>query len=46
MKSARALKEAADIMSESPAAIQLRYLQVLYFFVLSLFIAKDLSKSH
>lgn len=28
MKSARALKEAADTMCESPAALQLRYLQV------------------
>jgi erythrocyte band 7 integral membrane protein len=28
-KSARALKEASDIMSESPAALQLRYLQTL-----------------
>jgi hypothetical protein len=28
MKSARALKEAADVMCESPAALQLRYLQV------------------
>jgi erythrocyte band 7 integral membrane protein len=28
-KAARALKEAADIMMESPAAIQLRYLQTL-----------------
>lgn len=27
MKSARALKEAADTMCESPAALQLRYLQ-------------------
>ncbi|CRK86418.1 CLUMA_CG000062, isoform A [Clunio marinus] len=29
MKSARALKEAADTMCESPAALQLRYLQTL-----------------
>lgn len=29
MKSSRALKEASDIMSESPAALQLRYLQTL-----------------
>ncbi|GLV38455.1 uncharacterized protein CBL_12994 [Carabus blaptoides fortunei] len=29
MKASRALKEAADVMSESPAAIQLRYLQTL-----------------
>lgn len=29
MKAARALKEAADIMSESPASLQLRYLQTL-----------------
>lgn len=28
-KASRALKEAADVMSESPAAIQLRYLQTL-----------------
>ena len=28
-KAARALKEAADIISESPAALQLRYLQTL-----------------
>ena len=28
-KSSRALKEASDIMSESPAALQLRYLQTL-----------------
>jgi erythrocyte band 7 integral membrane protein len=28
MKSSRALKEAADTMCESPAALQLRYLQV------------------
>ncbi|KAL4219258.1 hypothetical protein ACF0H5_021840 [Mactra antiquata] len=28
-KAARALKEAADVMAESPAAIQLRYLQTL-----------------
>ena len=28
-KASRALKEAADIMAESPAAIQLRYLQTL-----------------
>jgi erythrocyte band 7 integral membrane protein len=28
-KASRALKEAADIMTESPAAIQLRYLQTL-----------------
>lgn len=30
MKSARALKEAADTMCESPAALQLRYLQVSF----------------
>ena len=29
MNSARALKEAADVMAESPEAIQLRYLQTL-----------------
>lgn len=29
MKSARALKEASDVMCESPAALQLRYLQTL-----------------
>lgn len=29
MKSSRALKEAADVISESPAALQLRYLQTL-----------------
>ncbi|PAA89121.1 hypothetical protein BOX15_Mlig024621g2 [Macrostomum lignano] len=29
MKASRSLKEAADIMSESPAALQLRYLQTL-----------------
>lgn len=29
MKASRALREAADILSESPAAIQLRYLQTL-----------------
>lgn len=29
MKSARALKEASDIMMESPASLQLRYLQTL-----------------
>lgn len=29
MKAARALKEAAEIMSESPASLQLRYLQTL-----------------
>lgn len=29
MKASRALKEAADIMSESPASLQLRYLQTL-----------------
>jgi erythrocyte band 7 integral membrane protein len=28
-KASRALKEAADVMSESPAALQLRYLQTL-----------------
>ncbi|CAN7992664.1 unnamed protein product, partial [Ixodes hexagonus] len=28
-KSSRALKEAADVLSQSPAAIQLRYLQTL-----------------
>lgn len=28
-KASRALKEAADVMMESPAAIQLRYLQTL-----------------
>ena len=28
-KASRALKEAADVMSESPVAIQLRYLQTL-----------------
>lgn len=28
-KAARALKEAADIMAESPATMQLRYLQTL-----------------
>jgi erythrocyte band 7 integral membrane protein len=28
-KAARALKEASDIISESPAALQLRYLQTL-----------------
>ena len=28
-KAARALKEAADIISESPSALQLRYLQTL-----------------
>ncbi len=27
-KASRALKEASDVMSESPAALQLRYLQV------------------
>lgn len=29
MKASRALKEASDVMSESPAALQLRYLQTL-----------------
>lgn len=29
MKAARALKEASEIMSESPASLQLRYLQTL-----------------
>lgn len=29
MKSSRALKEASDVMSQSPAALQLRYLQTL-----------------
>lgn len=29
MKASRALKEASDIMSESPATLQLRYLQTL-----------------
>lgn len=29
MKASRSLKEAADVMSESPAALQLRYLQTL-----------------
>ncbi len=28
-KSARALKEAADVIAQSPAALQLRYLQTL-----------------
>ena len=28
-RSARALKDAADVISQSPAAIQLRYLQVI-----------------
>ena len=28
-KASRALKEAADVMAESPAALQLRYLQTL-----------------
>ena len=28
-KASRALKEAADVMNESPSAIQLRYLQTL-----------------
>ena len=29
-KSSKALKEAADIISQSPAALQLRYLQVMF----------------
>ena len=29
MKASRALKEAADVMAENPAALQLRYLQTL-----------------
>lgn len=29
MKASRALKEAAEVMSESPSALQLRYLQTL-----------------
>lgn len=29
MKASRALKEASEVMSESPAALQLRYLQTL-----------------
>ena len=29
-KSSKALKEAADIIAMSPAALQLRYLQVIY----------------
>jgi erythrocyte band 7 integral membrane protein len=29
MKASRSLKEAADVMAESPAALQLRYLQTL-----------------
>ena len=29
MKASRSLKEAADVISESPAALQLRYLQTL-----------------
>lgn len=29
MKASRALKEASDVMIESPAALQLRYLQTL-----------------
>ena len=31
-KAAKALKEAADIIAQSPAALQLRYLQVTYSF--------------
>jgi erythrocyte band 7 integral membrane protein len=30
-KSSKALKEAADIIAQSPAALQLRYLQVCQF---------------
>ncbi|KAL0275878.1 UNVERIFIED_CONTAM: hypothetical protein PYX00_003604 [Menopon gallinae] len=29
MKASRALKEASDVIAESPAALQLRYLQTL-----------------
>ena len=29
MKASRSLKEAADVMNESPSALQLRYLQTL-----------------
>lgn len=29
MKASHALKEAADVMSESPSALQLRYMQTL-----------------
>ena len=30
MKASRALKEAADVLTESPASLQLRYLQTLH----------------
>lgn len=33
-KAARALREASEIIGDSPAAIQLRYLQVIYKFSL------------
>lgn len=32
-KASRALREASEIISDSPAALQLRYLQVLYRFI-------------
>ena len=32
-KSSKALKEAADIIAQSPAALQLRYLQVCFYFL-------------
>jgi len=41
-KASRALKEASDVLSESPAALQLRYLQVTLLhvqFYISLFFA-------
>ena len=43
-KASRALKEASDIMSESPSALQLRYLQTLVSKLVNTFLYENLLK--
>lgn len=35
-KASRALREASEVIGDSPAALQLRYLQVIYFLLLAI----------
>ena len=43
-KASRALKEASDIMSESPSALQLRYLQTLVSILVNTFLYENALK--
>lgn len=44
-KASRALREASEVIGDSPAALQLRYLQVLYYFSFNLCCIAELGMS-